>query len=788
MRKYDEFIEKHFLPTTINQEFDVNKYLSDLENGEFNDRFCLGVLERNSGEWFFRDFFSNPNGLFIGKMGSGKSQAAKFSLFTWMLANSHKTQLFIIDTVKGAGDYSVFFRKNEKGERVYSQVYEATESIEKAKRIIDLIYGEYEERQKMFSKVNASSLKDYENKTKTTMNRVLTVVEEAYSLFSLLNFEQEVKINLSSAWKLWTLLKAGRSAGIWFLMCSQKGTKADIPSQVIQNFVKLIFKTGSGESSYLAGSPDASLIHEDEKGRCLTENGFVQYPIIGGKDNELEYQLIQMLDYYIKPLKGDFAFLSKKMIEDVIEGNSLKEFYKNKKMSELMMSIESHDSNTVISVLHEKLGHQVSEMEEGNNLDISHIIDVSKDIKIAVITRAKKDRNSVSAKHINNLIKAMNVYECTKGIIYTSSSKITGAIYKTAKEFNIEIVDHEDLIKFALKIDKEGVKTKFDPSQIADDDKESGEYQRRNHIDDGDIDENEYQTFDQALEKDTSGISDIIDSGLENIQPKIEENTESESDSFQGEENLTEETEMTKEESNDEDLINENSEIEPIQEKAQEETVVEVKRDIKTEIAPLVEDAKKEIENILIQKNVLAKVAKKVAAKKVFTLKKDSTPTLMAHVLRNDSGDLYRIIFQVVEDNKIKHQYYVDRQVLNQFSHKEKAMLGIGSVDDWNKQKDVFDPDKFDIEVMSFLENFQTCQFPVHSICWKTDVETLKRYLKPCKFMIDNPQTFEDIMFNNYGLNYSRKDMIEHYSVAVPKNPSIYNPIEMDFSIWVEIN
>jgi hypothetical protein len=780
MIRIDNFIERHFLPKTISQEFDVNKYLSDFKNGEFKDKFCLGVLEKNSGEWLLKDFFDSPNGLFIGKMGSGKSQAAKFSLFTWMIANSHKTQLFIIDTVKGAGDYSIFFRKDKKtGERIYSQVYEATESIEKAKRIIDLVYGEYEERQKIFSSVGSNSLRDYESKSGRTMNRVLTLVEEAYSLFSLLNFEQEVKTNLSSAWKLWTLLKAGRSAGIWFMMCSQKGTKADIPSQVIQNFIKLVFKTSAIESQYLAGSPEGASIHEDEKGRCITEFGFIQYPIIGGIRNELEEQLVEMLDLFIKPLTGEFAFITKQMIKDVIEGDTLKEFYKNKKMAELMMSIESHDSKTVISVLHEKLGHQVSEMEEGNNLYISHIVDVSKDIKIAVITRAIKDRNNVGVKHIQNLVKAMNVYECSKGIIYTSSSKITAQIYKMAKEFNIEIIDHEDLIKFSLKIDKEGNKVKFDPSKIADEAKENGEYQIKNHIEDSSIDDEDgYQTFDQALEKDTSGIRDIFDSSLDNIKKQEPEEIE--------EEQIPQEEEVSQVET--EEYEKTEDEVEPVQAPIIEEKVVEVKRDIKSEISPVLEDAKKEIENILIQKNVLSKIAKKVPAKKVFTLKKDATPTLMVSVHRNDSGALYRIMFLVIEENKVKHQFYVDRQVVDQFSHKEKAMLGITSVDDWNQQKDVFDPDKFVLEVMSFLENFQSCQFPVHSICWKSDVDVLKRYLKPCKYMIDNPQTFEDIMFNNYGLSYSRKDMIEHYSIKVPKNPSIYNPIEMDFNIWTEIN
>ena len=115
-------------------------------------------------------------------------------------------------------------------------------------------------------------------------------------------------------------------------------------------------------------------------------------------------------------------------------------------------------------------------------------------------------------------------------------------------------------------------------------------------------------------------------------------------------------------------------------------------------------------------------------------------------------------------------------------------MLGIESVDDWNRQPEVRDPDRFDLEVMEFLENFQPCQFPVHSICWKKDAEVIKRFLKPCKYMIDNPQVYEDIFQNNFGLTYDRQDMLDQFGVTVPKNPSIYTPIDLDFIIWTELN
>ena len=161
----------------------------------------------------------------------------------------------------------------------------------------------------------------------------------------------------------------------------------------------------------------------------------------------------------------------------------------------------------------------------------------------------------------------------------------------------------------------------------------------------------------------------------------------------------------------------------------------------------------------------------------------------MFHVLRNDGGDIYRILFMVIDNMSIKHQYFIDRKVMSQFSHKEKLMLGIEGIDDWNSQKEVLDPDLFDIEVASFLDNFQPCQFPVHSICWKKDVDLVKKFLKPCKYMVNNPQSIEDIVLANYGLdNNSRQDLINHYSIKMPKSVTIFTPIEIDFRIWEQIN
>lgn len=814
--KPQDFLEKIFLPPVISEEFNVDRYIRDLEAGHFNDFFNLGILEQDSGKWLLKNFEQSPNVVYVGAMGSGKSESAKFTLITWMLANSHKTQLFIVDTLKDAGDYKDLFEKNDKGENLYPQVFEILNSSEKVMRLLDLIWDEYEDRMKLFKTINANKLSEFEKKTGRTVNRCIVLFEEFHNIFQVLDFKQNFKVDNTPANKLWKLLKVGRSAGIWFIGCSQKGTSSDIAPEVIANFLnKQIFKVQPTESAYLIGSAEASRILESEKGRCLTEHGFIQFPYM-----KKEQDIRRLLKLFMKPLKGEFAFLKAKIIEDVINGNSLIDFYRNKKLDELMRSIESFDAKTVITVLHQKLDHEVEEMEAANSLGVSHIVNMSKDIKIAVMTRAVAGQNKIGAKHVLNLIKAMTNYECNRGIIYSSAGSIVKSLYDLAKEHNIEIVDHEDMINMAIRMEREGTNMKFDPTRLADDSKESGEYQRKHDISE-EFDISEYETFDKKFEKDDEDktILEIVDDQVKkNKEEKstavqededlfkvpIEENEEEHSESqneTESEESSDDETENNNEEQSVDPLedftLDPNPEDQSLQD---EEDLVRNKVETKTEEVPIqvqapivvkdeILNAKKDIENFLTQKITLSKSVRRISVRKVFTLKADSSPFLMMHVLRNDGGDVYRILFMVIENMSIKHQYFVDRQVMNQFSHKEKVMLGIESIDDWNSQKEVLAPELFDSEVFSFLENFQLCQFPVHSICWKKDVDLVKRYLKPCKYMIDNPLSIEDIVFANYGLdNNSRQDLVNHYSIKTPKNVTIFTPIEMDLKIWEQIN
>lgn len=817
---YDETLERIFLPPVMIKEFTAERFIRDLQSKEFNDQFVLGVLEKEGGKWLKQDFVESPNAIYVGAMGSGKSRATVFSILTWMLANSEKTQLFIVDPLKNAGDYGPFFAKTG-GKRKFEQVYEILNSNEGIMRLIDLIYDEYIERQKIFKKINSESIKDYEKRSGEVINRCVVVFEEIHAVFQAIDFGTNFKKPLTPANKFWQLMKVGRAAGIWFFGATQRGFSSDIPTEIVNNFVnKLIFQVGVNESNYFIGNKGAAEITAEQKGRCLTQYGFVQFPYVNNEDIE------RLLEQYVKPLKGKFAYLTPKIMESYLQGTTIEEIYDNKKLNELVQSIESNEAELVVSILHKRTGHKVEKIDSSSNMQgVSHIIEINKDVRVAVVTRASATKKKVNKKHLVNLKKAMTIHECVRGIIYTSSTDLSAALYKAADERDIEIVDHEDMLRMAFRIEQ-GEQIEVD--KLADDDKESGKYQRDNNIqdknEDDEFSEDEYTTFSDILEKEdnTSILDDVDQATTEKIDKDKKKPVQNQQDNGLDFNKLfkkpaqTQETQEEKKipvveveepvletsENEDEQLADvvsiipedNNDLVEPKEEVpllSEEEKVVSTKinkDEIKQKAKDKVSEIRRDIDNVIIPQNTIAKEVKRIPVKKVFTLQKDSTPSILFHVLKNESGEIYRLLMLVIENGLIKHEYFLDRKVTNQFSHKEKVMLGIESVSGWNSQKEVLEDSEFLREMNLFLDNFMTCPFPVHSICWKDDVDFVKKYLKPCQYTIDNPTVVESLLLNNFGINYARKEIIEFLNIEPPKNITIFTPIEIDFEIWNNIN
>lgn len=791
------FIDKLFMPPRLVPEFSTKKYIDDLESGKFRNKFNLGVAEKDF-DWYMSDFVQSPNCLYVGSMGSGKSKGANFTVMTWMLANMDQTVLFLVDPLKGATDYQVLFDEDSKGKKLYDQVYPVLSSEQMIKAMIDLLYEEAMARREIFNEIGAENITQYEAKTGKKMARVLTVMEEYHAIpYVILNFTADFKTELTPAHKYHVLMRIGRSYGLWFIACSQRSTKSDIPPEVTPNFIqKMVFRVARGEAQYLLGDAEAANIRPDQKGRCMTDYGAVQFPIMS------EDTQSALLKKYKKKLTSECAYLTPDIIKDYLSGKSTKEQYRYKKLQDLVKSIESYNAELVVSLLHEKQGHIVETIDSKlNSFGISHIVHWNNDIKVAVMTRCSsaKGGKKISGKHISRLKKAMDLNECTHGVIYTSAEGLPGSLYKIATQLDIEVVDHEDMMKTAYKVDLEGENSKLSPDKLADDDKESGEYQEMYGKDENenfshnDFNENDYGASelsddtiidleqaetDRQQEQDSVTHQAAKNIGIDRLIGVDDESSQDYSvEDF--EHDFEEEYKDSKEEEVDEDLIELEKELEK---KKFEDAMNPDSKVTPTHLPP--PSQSKEFLLTVPGKN---KASKRIKVNNVVTIKKDESPSLLVHVQRNESNEIYRALFYIIDDKGIKHKYYVDKQVTGSFSFKEKQALGVSSIEEWNSQKEVLSHTDFNKKIIEYLQNFSSCSFPVHSICWKADEDFLKEFLVQFKFMISHSTIYENYLQSNFHMGGNRDQIIKEFAIKGVQQ-DLFSPIETDYRIWVSTN
>jgi hypothetical protein len=227
------------------------------------------------------------------------------------------------------------------------------------------------------------------------------------------------------------------------------------------------------ESAYILGETKAADIRTDQKGRCETDYGSVQFPFM-----PIETQA-RLLKDHIKPMTAKCAYLKPQIIKDYLGGKSTEELYSLKKLSDLVQSIESVDSEIVVQILHKTMKHKIESVNSKVDPDgISHIVTMPNGVKLAVMIRVG-DKIKISAKHITKLKQAMARFGCSRGIVYTSAIDLNQSSYKLAIEGKIELVDHEDMLRLAHQIEAGMVTAaNFNPSELADRTKESGEFQK----------------------------------------------------------------------------------------------------------------------------------------------------------------------------------------------------------------------------------------------------------------------------------------------------------------------
>lgn len=750
MLKPDRILEKFFIPPMRSNRFDYKRYIRDLESDKFRDKFNLGVCENEGGKWLLQDFVESPNALFVGAMGSGKSVSCRFSILTWLLANSDKTIMFIVDTLKGANDYSMLFP--------LPQVYDVVNSVDGVFRVIEMAYDEMMARNALFREIDVPNVREYERKTGKKMARIIMLFEEFHNIPNItLNFEKDYKQEGTYAQKFHTIMRVGRAMGVWVVACTQKSTSSDIPTQMVSNFLnKNIFKVSKGEANYVLGNDRAAMIRSSQKGRCFTEYGEVQVPFMD------EPSIKALLRLYIKQNDAECAHLNKQMIEDILAG----EVYKHKKLSELVKNFEKSDTNVVITRLNQMMGNQVESLS-ANKYDVSHLV-TWKGTKQRFAIMIKTDTKKIQLKHINNLIQGISQYHCTGGILYTSLENIPANVIKFARDNYIEIVDKEDLIKLTEEIEKNQNNKDFfvKPDELADPEKENGEYQARKGIPDYFGDEDDLEDVKELFEtsqKRGYGDDDFI-SSLD-VDP-----------SFPSEPANPASKGRDSEINNFVDSLDIDNIIEEgiSDYKAKENPVSEEKDSVFT-------PPKSGTELIGLKKQ------KRPSLNMTFKLLPEEYPSLMVHCLRTDAGEIYRVLFYVLLKDVIKHRYYLDRKIEGSFSFVEKKKLGLREDKDWNNDSLVLANHEFEDLIERYLENFNPCDNPIYVVCWSKDEDFVKELMIPrTKHLASPPTILENHISNVIGVKQSREELVDSLKLRVDES-DLFEEIERDYQIWNQI-
>jgi hypothetical protein len=260
-----------FEPASVFKPFSFNDFKNSIKREDFRDKFFLGYHPK--GLMNLKDYFIEPNSLFVGSMGTGKSLSLHLSLLTWLLTNGDQTLVFIVDPHQGAIDYRNLIQ--------FPQVIQSLSSSG-LHEIIDILYKEAIARKDELNRVKASNIKDYERSSHNKLTRIVLVLEEFQNQCeSMMNFNEQVGIEGTTAQKFHTLMRIGRSLGIWVTAVSQKGTSSDIPSKIVPNFTqKHVFRATRAEGAYILGNTKSADIKPDQKGRCETDEGAIQFPLL----------------------------------------------------------------------------------------------------------------------------------------------------------------------------------------------------------------------------------------------------------------------------------------------------------------------------------------------------------------------------------------------------------------------------------------------------------------------------------------------------------------------------
>lgn len=232
----------------------------DVQNQVF-----LGFNE--SHQAIYQSFFDTPNALFVGDIGTGKSNALLTSYVSWYLGFEGNSLSFIVDPIQNGSDFKVLLGKDN--------VFLGKEM----KSVIDYLFEELNQRVQEFAKHKVRNLLEYEKKMGTNINSIMMIFKEIDQCFALgLLDETHFDVEGTITYKFSKIIKLGRSLGIHIMASSRE---ALIPQSILRGFGSIrVFKVKKKVSQSLLMSDVAFKLSHKDCGICYGKNGLIGFPFL----------------------------------------------------------------------------------------------------------------------------------------------------------------------------------------------------------------------------------------------------------------------------------------------------------------------------------------------------------------------------------------------------------------------------------------------------------------------------------------------------------------------------
>lgn len=210
------------------------------------------------------DLDKTPHILIGGNTGSGKTVLLRCLL--WQAIQ--QSDIVYIADFKGGVDFG----------RLWHRFAHIITNEKDLLELLNLLVDELEERKKLFIEADSSNIKDYFNKTKQYLNRIIFSCDEVAELLDKTGADKERKELLSQIEaRLSTLARQGRAFGIHLVLATQRPDANILPGQIKNNLnVRICGRADATLSTIIIGDGRAAeQIPSDAQGRFIMDNGTV---------------------------------------------------------------------------------------------------------------------------------------------------------------------------------------------------------------------------------------------------------------------------------------------------------------------------------------------------------------------------------------------------------------------------------------------------------------------------------------------------------------------------------